>query len=237
MLVSDMLYTALRLAGVVQAAGRSLSTAEMSDAFDTLNALIDGWNGEDLALYAIEQKSKTLTAVASFTIGPTGDLVTTARPVKIQAAEVYVGLLSRAVKVMSADEWGGLQVKGEISNVGPEALFYEPNIPNGTVRVAPIDAGTNANSLKLYVWSQLSQFAAQGDTVTLPPAYLRAIEYNLAVELSLGPRFIRFPMDPNVPAKAADFKAKIVQMNAQLVYGPRVVATAQGPAPQGTRAS
>jgi hypothetical protein len=219
MLVSELLYTALRLAGVIQLSGRTASTTEMADAFAALNALIDGWNAEQLAVYAIDRQVYSLTsATASYTIG-TGATWDTARPAKIEAAHVIVGspTIERPVKVCTAPEWAAIAFKGETSNLGPTSLFYEALSPTGTVYVSPIPSANM--SIVLFVWAQLAQFAAQSDTVTLPVGYVRAITFNLAVELSQTPRFSRFPMDAGVAQKAAEFKAAIRELSAQLNYG------------------
>jgi hypothetical protein len=204
MIVSELLYRALRLAGAVQLAGRSASATEMTDAFATLNALIDGWNAEGLSVHAIERSFFALQAnVGQYTIGTGGDL-NTPRPPKIEAAHGMVGtpLMEPPIKICTATEWANIPLKGETSNFGPRNLFYEATHPIG-----------------LYLWKQLAQFASQSSTISLPAAYQRAIEYNLAVELSLTPRFRRFAMDPGVAEKAAEFKQAIRELNAGLNFG------------------
>lgn len=73
--------------------------------------------------------------------------------------------------------------------------------------------------MALYVWSQLAAFALQSSTVVLPPGYQRAIIYNLAVELSLSPRFVRSKLDPGVAALAKQYKGELGQLNAIPGYG------------------
>ncbi|HUQ93001.1 MAG TPA: hypothetical protein VM120_15070 [Bryobacteraceae bacterium] len=65
MVVSELLYTALRLAGMFQLSGRTSSTTELADAFAALNALVDGWNADGLTIFAIEKKVCTLAASTS----------------------------------------------------------------------------------------------------------------------------------------------------------------------------
>jgi hypothetical protein len=219
MIVSELLYRALRLAGAVQLAGRSASATEMTDAFNTLNALIDGWNAEGLLVHAVERSFFPLQAnVGQYTIGAGGDF-NTPRPPKIEAAHGMVGtpLMEPPIKICTAAEWANITLKGETSNLGPRNLFYEATHPLGKIYLHP--APSTVMSVALYLWKQLAQFASQSTTISLPAAYQRAIEYNLAVELSLTPRFRRFAMDPGVAEKAVEFKQAIRELNAGLNFG------------------
>lgn len=219
MTVETLLYDALRLAGVIQLAGRTAGTDEMADAFRALNNLIDGWNAEKLSVYAIERKLFALAAnTASYNIG-TGATWDTARPPMIEAAHVIVGTpaIERPIAVLPAAAWAAIPLKAQTSNFGPQNLFYEALVPTGKVWVHPIPSASM--SLVLFVWGQLTAFTDQDDEVDFPAGYARAITYNLAVEVANGARFRRFPMDPNVAVLAAQFKAEIQAKNAQLLYG------------------
>lgn len=230
MTVSQLLYDALRLAGVVQLAGRTASTAEMDDAFRALNNLVDGWNAEKLSVYAIERQVFALAAnTQSYTIG-TGATWNTPRPPKIEAAHVIVGTpsIEREVAVLPAVAWAAIPFKGESSNLGPQNLCYEALIPSGKVWVHPIPSASM--SIALFVWGQIAAFASQASNVDLPAGYARAITYNLAIELANTPRFRRFPMDPNVAALAAKYKAEIQAKNAELLHGITITAPAGEPA-------
>jgi hypothetical protein len=53
LLVSDILYAAYRIAGILGAAGRGYSTEEESEGLKVLNSMIDSWKAERLMVYAI----------------------------------------------------------------------------------------------------------------------------------------------------------------------------------------
>jgi hypothetical protein len=229
-IVSELLYSALRLAGVLGQAGRTASATEMTDAFTALNNLVDNWNAEKLAVYAIEKKVVALTAsTAEYTIG-TGGAFAFPRPPKIEAAHCIVGTpaIDQVIKVCSPAEWAAILIKGETTNLGPRNLFYEATLPLGKVYFHPIPSATMGAAL--FVWSQLAAFASQAATVTLPTGYLDAVIYNLAVDLSLTPRFVRFPMDPAVVGRAAEYKAALKAHNAELNFGLNTTAPAPGAA-------
>lgn len=219
MVVSDLLYTSLRLAGILHAAGRTASTSVMLDAFNSLNALVDAWNAEQLSVYAIERRTFTLTiGVGTYTIG-IGGALNTPRPIKIERANGVIGNpeVNPEIEIITAEDWAEMPFKVDSSLFGPTKLFYQSSYPLGTIYFTPAPAGPA--SVHLYVWAQFTQFALQAEVLALPPAYLRALEYNLAVELSAHPQFRRFPMDPTVAKMAAEFKNAIRELNAQVQYG------------------
>ena len=61
----------------------TLASADLQDGLDALNAMLDSWWNESLAVYAIKQENFPLTAnVASYTVGPAATWNTT-RPTRI----------------------------------------------------------------------------------------------------------------------------------------------------------
>ena len=215
MIVSELLYESLRLAGVIQLAGRTASTTEMADAFSALNALIEALNTEQINL--IEHKTFSLSAgVASYTIG-TGATWNTTRPNKILAAHVTGGVVDRNVQVCTPEQWAAVENKGEQTSLGPRALFYDAALTGSKVLVAPTSVGVM--SIALLLRSELPAFANQAATVTLPPGYIHLVKYRLAVELAQPHRFSRAQMDPTVIAiaQAATAEIKALNLNPQMV--------------------
>ena len=127
-----------------------------------------------------------------------------------------------------AAQWAALDNQKEISSFGPDFLYYEALIPLANVHIAPMPM--SAMTMTIYVPLPIGQFAAQDSNVVLPPAYLSMIIYNLAVEVSLTPRFRRFEMQPGVIVLADRYKAEIRRFNAELVLGAPALAAAEAPA-------
>ena len=88
--VNLIITRALRLLSQLNS-GVQPTISEQGDALSTLNAMIDSWRNDRLMCYALQEEAIPLTqGVATYTIGPTGALVTT-RPVKIESARVDAG--------------------------------------------------------------------------------------------------------------------------------------------------
>jgi len=105
---TDILYPALRLAGVITAAGRGPSVSQKADAFAALNRMVDSWFQQRLMIYTILLSRYTMVpSQTSYTIGPGGDFEAK-WPVEIKSAaiilrgptEVYMPL-----KLLTHAEW------------------------------------------------------------------------------------------------------------------------------------
>lgn len=200
---------AMRLIGVV-ASGESPTAAEGTDGLIALNAMIDSWRNDRLMVYALTDQALTLTAAASYTIGPTGGLVIT-RPVKIASAFVRDGDEDYPVEVIEKPEWDAI---GDKTTTGtyPTKIYYAPTVPDGTLYAYPRTSGT----IYLTLWTPISTLAAVGTTVTLPPGYEKALAFNLALELA--PEYEREP-SAAVVAGAKESKAAIKRINSRPING------------------
>ena len=69
--------------------------------------------------------------------------------------------------------------------------------------------------------------------MTLPTGYTKALLYNLAVELSLAPQFVKQPLDPQVLRIARETLARVKALNTQI---PRLASDAPSFASGGTGA-
>lgn len=230
-LVSDVLYTALRIAGILSGPGRGASAADTSDAFLTLNTMLDAWNVERLAIHAIRRDVYSLIAgQQDYTIGTGGNFDTT-RPVKIDAAGLIslsnpAQPLERPLDPLTVERWAAIPLKSVASL--PMSFYYETAYPLGIVHLWPLPS--SADQIALYVWRTNGVFAAPVDSVILAPGYLRAIQYNLAVELAL-----RWPerakLSPLAIEIASDSKAAIKRLNTplvELVCDPGVLGRGRG---------
>jgi hypothetical protein len=207
--VSSILYTAMRLAGILGAAGRGNSATELADGLLALQALIDSWATERLTIYAIAPATYNLTAdQASYTIGTGGDFNTT-RPIRIEAAGYIESDSETPLDVLTPATWAAIRDK--TAPGAPSAIYTDMAVPLATINLYPVPAVSGAQ-LALYTWTPLSQPASTGDSLTLPTGYLRALHYGLAIELAA-----RFPeranLTPIVIEQAREAKAAIKRLN------------------------
>ena len=194
-LLSEVIYAAYRLIGVLGRPGRGSSPAEQADGIEALNTLVDAWGIDPLMVYTILPQLFNLTpGLQIYTIGidPTGMTVANfqvARPVRIHKANILTQLASPQVtriplEILDVDGWSNLRVQQTPSTI-PQYLYDDYDDPLSKLYLYPYPSA--AAQLEIYYWKQLSLFATVNDAVVVPPGYLRALKTNLAVELA--PRY------------------------------------------------
>lgn len=217
--VYDILYASFRIAGVHAVAGRGLSPPQVDDGKYTLNTMLDAWSIERLMVPAVSRSAYTLTVSKSvYTIGPGADFEAAVRPSRIEHAgltDVTSGV-DLPVEVVTDQRWEAIPVKSVVSPY-PDRIWYETTFPLANIHVYPVPSA--ANQLILYLWVLLSGVANVEDYIFLPPGYLEAIEYNLAVKL-----WGRFPRTVLTPAQVQEVKdtarlskAAVKRMNTPIV--------------------
>ena len=214
--VFDLIYQAYRIAGVLNAPGRNYSPEEYADGLSVLNAMIDEWNTEQIMIPSIRKDGYPLIANQQlYQIGPgaTAPDFNGTRPNRIDYAGYVISAgtdapLELQLQILSVGEWVKLQKKN-FTDTLVRKLYYENSVPFGKVNLWPTPAA--AGSLNLYTWQQLSQYTLGSTTVIVPQGFLRALEYNLAVELAV--REPRNKMNPLAVEIAKESKAQIMAFN------------------------
>lgn len=209
---TELLYPALRLAGILGAPGRTASTSELADAFDALNRMLGSWTIQDELIYTMQAARYNLSpSKTSYTIGPTGADFTAPRPDRITAACLVMlgpSELHLPLSLLTDAQWAYKRLR-EIPTSVPTELYCDYSHPNS--RLYLWGYPTVANDLELFTWSQLSSFPSQAAAVSFPPGYANAIVYNLA--LQLNDQF-GTPIRPNVLTTARRTSAWLKGLNA-----------------------
>ncbi len=217
--LGTVIYNALRIAGVLEAPLRGPSNSEISDAFTTCNTMLDAWNTERLMVYAIDREVFTLVPGQQvYQIGTGAPDFNITRPPRIEKAGIITldnpaQPLELPMDVLNYEQWANIPVKN-VPATFPFSLYYDMAFPIGNINFWPIP--TTAPQVALYLWTLFSQFVTVGDTVAFPPAYVKAIQYNLAVELmDIFPRsFLTEAQRQRVIAQAIATKAVLKRLNA-----------------------
>jgi hypothetical protein len=211
---SDIIKAALRSIGAYSS-GETPTAAEMQDALLTLNQMIDHWQAQRLMVYrVVRQVFVPATLKQVYTVGIGGDY-NIPRPAKIEA----MGVISQPgssqpielpLEPLNEQEWRDIPVKST-SGALPLNWWDDNNYPLRNVSLWPIPTATV--NFAFYLWQQLAQFADLSFTLySFPPAYLKAIRYNLAIELAA-----EFPGDaeklPIVSKMASDAVDTIKSIN------------------------
>jgi hypothetical protein len=207
----DLIKNSLRLIGALST-GETPSADESADGLLALNNLIDSWSNEKLIINQFIREEFTLTpGTQSYTVGATGALVT-ARPLKIESASLEIQSADPyevPMEIIDLDEWSRISDKSIQSSI-PTKLYVEGSFPNSTIYLWPVPA--TANKVVLYSRKPIASFATIDDDVELPPGYLRALTYNLAMEIA--PEYGKEPLS-TVVMIAREAKENIKRTNIQ----------------------
>lgn len=216
--VIDLINQSIRLLNV-NAVGDDLSAAEAEEAFDVLNIMLGEWNNDNLKIYYQATGLYDMVADTNvYTIGRgAGADFVADRPLKILHAFTRLPAESMDYPMIeiTTEQYQNFANKSETTQY-PTYYLYQPTWPNATITLFPIN--TVNLSLGLTMQAQLQAFTSYNDALTLPPGYLQALRYNLAV--NLAPQYGRagsgsFPLIEN---KARQTLAAIESTNTEPVY-------------------
>lgn len=202
---NDIITRALRLTGSL-GVGEALEASEAADGLTALNSMVSSWALEKLMLFKFDTVSYAPTT-ESFTIGPTGDLVT-ARPVAILSAYRRNDDLDWPVDVIERVQYESIIQKNLESLL--QVIYYKPDYPNGRVFCWPV---TNSDTLYLSVQQELSSFPTLTTELNLPPGYQEALTFNLAV--LMAPEYSA-EASPTVVRRAMNSKRLIKTVNNEV---------------------
>lgn len=220
--VYDLLYAAYRIAGVLRGPMRGLSNSEQLEGIECLNSLFDEWSANRLNIFTMKQQIFNLVAgQQTYTIGidPTG--ATTAdfnvkRPENLHWANLITQIGSAPyttrvpMVILGYDQWAAIRVQNTGSSI-PQWIYDDYNDPISTLYLWPYP---NASAqLELYTWQALDQYTGvTQDVVRLPPAYRKAVEFNLARDISA--RYPQYPWKPQAEQQAVQSLAFLQAINS-----------------------
>jgi hypothetical protein len=194
-------------------------------------ALIDGWNIQGLNVFQLTNYQHSLTgAKQSYTMGPTGDFPTV-RPVRIEAAGIIRAGVRTRLDILNSKQWAE-ELSRSATDILPQKLYNDNSFDSSgrtTLYFLPIPSDANCTA-DLFIWSALSTAFALADPVNIPPGYLKAIQYNLAIDLA--PAFSHQPDALTVQIAAASMQA-IRDLNARLALEIEARPPMQPAGPQG----
>lgn len=224
----QIILSSLRLTGALRS-GYNATAAELSDCLTVLQDMLDEWSAQRLIVYALpyttlDQNGVTLTLKAGQQKYFLGNLNGTEdfklpRPPKIENVSViYTASPSTPVEIgmdmYGPKEWQAIPNK-QTPSILPQVCYVEPTV-DGTDWILyfwPIP--TQNQPLVLYPWAALNQFSSLQAKFAMPPAYSKAIRYNLAEDLAaeFSTDLTKFPL---VTKKAAQSLATIKAINLSM---------------------
>lgn len=197
--------------------GATAGTDDLATGLEQLGLMLGAFSAEDLAVPFITWGTFPMTSgTETYTIGATGDVVAT-RPEHIWRAYIEDdGGLSHFLRVLDERAYMQIRIKGVAGP--PSALWYNPTVPNGTLKLYPIP-----NTGDVLTYSHVAPFtepALIGDTVTIPRNYDAPVMWNLALWLS---GVYGIPPPPVVVAMAEKGKRDLIGLNAMRRQKPAVL--------------
>ena len=180
---NDQINGALRLLGAL-AEGETPSAATSQDALMALNQMIDSWNTERLSVFSTQDQVKTwLPNLQSNTLGPTGTLVGQ-RPILIDDSTYFrdpANNISFGIKLINQQQYNGIAVK-TVTSTYPQVMWVNMTYPDIEIYVYPVP--TKPLEFHFVSVEPLMSVPDLTTVITMPPGYLRAFKYNLALEIA-----------------------------------------------------
>jgi len=211
--VQDLITSALRLLGVYGAT-ETPEDEDLADSLAAFNALLDSWNAQHLTLYTTANRVLPLTGgTGTYTIG-SGGTFAYPRPVKIESAGlVRANGVRSDMQLDTSATWASISEKGVAGKL-PIRVYCDYAYPLATVRLWPVPSENC--TLDVYVWQGLTVPMVLDDVFDLPPAYGRAVLYNLSV--SIAPEYGLDP-GPVILGIAQQSKNEVMSLNASTFAG------------------
>lgn len=205
----DLINGALRLIGQL-AEGETPSAETSNDALVALNQMLDSWSTERLSIFSTQDQVFTWPAGRRFqTLGPTGDFIGN-RPVQLDDSTFFRDAgtnVSFGIKIINQQQYDGIAVK-TVTSTYPQVIWLNMDIPNIQMYVYPVP--TRDLEWHFISVDELVQPATLATALLVPPGYLRAFRFNLAVEIAT-----EFGVDPpaNVARIAMSSKRTLKRIN------------------------
>ena len=197
MVTSDLIRSSLRLIGAISSS-EAPAADESMDALEALNMLLNSWGAVRFLSKNTPTITHTLNGSTSYTIGSGGD-IDTIRPSAIFTAYYTLGGLDYPLQVLDYKTYSEIGTK----NIGaiPEYVVLKPDYPLSTIYVFPVGSG---GVLTLSAVRPQVELNINDDVQDIyPPEWIRAIKYNLAIEIA--PEF-GFSASPELIALARESK-------------------------------
>jgi hypothetical protein len=211
--VLSIITRALNLAGRL-GPGRTAGPSETTAALSRLNEMLDAWGAEPLMVYQIVTATYSLAAAQQiYQIGPSALHFNTTRPVRIEEANIIYCNQRYQLKLLTPQEWSAVKdshiAETGLTGVIPRELWNNQASPISSLYLWPIPS-TNDTQIELFTWQPIAEFASTSVNVTLPPAYLEALRFNLAASFAAE---VGKGAPPQVMAQAAESKRNIQLAN------------------------
>lgn len=221
----DLITAAAQRVGVI-AVGETLSADDANLGLSILNDILEAWSTMSLAVWAGDLETfATVPGQARYTIGPGGNF-NTVRPPFINQMFIQIEGVDFPLGEWTLAQYDAVGLK-LIQQQIVERFVYLNTETEGTVILWPVPQ--IAAPITIDAPRILNQVPSLASTLTMPPGYVGALKYAVAVEL--GPNFGSvINVEKLARAKLAQVKRsnrqpQISNMDSTLLGGRPQVAT------------
>lgn len=200
MVTADLIRATLRLIGAISSS-ETPAADESSDALEALNLMLGSWGASRFLSASTGKVTHACNGSTSYTIGVGGDINTT-RPTAIYNAYWSTGGLDYPLTFLDYSDYQDIGIK----NIGsiPEYIVLKPDNPLSTIFLFPVPANGTLTLDNIRPATDLTL----ADDLPYPPEWIRALKFNLAVEIA--PEY-GFAVSPEIAALAQDSKAIVMR--------------------------
>ena len=179
--VQEAIESAMRLIGQLET-GETPDAASLADAMSAFNVMLDSWSTERLSVYSTQDQSYAWpNNETTQTLGPSGDFVGV-RPIQVDDSTYFTtNNLSYPIMLINEQQYNGIAQKN-ITSTYPQVMWVNYKMPDIEMKIYPVP--TNSITMHIISVQELTEATALDDTLIIPPGYLRAFNYNLAVEIA-----------------------------------------------------
>lgn len=211
----DIVTQSLKKAGVL-GVGQTPLAEDTNDAFYDMNDMIAQWARKRWLMWHLLDIFKVSTGALSYTVGLGGDF-NTPRPDRLEAAFFRQIVPSQPNQIdypleliESRETYNNIPLKS--LSTFPTSIFYDAAYPIGTIYPWPVPQAT-IYEIHLTVKDTLTQFTTLNQTINMPPEFIAALKFNLAIRLRQA---YQLPADLALVALAKDSLSVIRGANAQI---------------------
>ena len=206
MLVQDLIATSMSDLGLT-APEETPSPSELTRGQLSLNNMLASWSAQGLPIPTLTLERFPLTGQGLYSMGPSAEWPTV-RPIKIEAVAVVSNNGARkAAHIATVEEFESFN-DTTATGLFADLAFFDWAYPVMNVSLYPRPA--SGGQLEIQSYKPLTSYANLTDSVDLPPGYLRAIEWGLALELA---RTFGVPVTPDLIQLANDAKLSVTGLN------------------------
>lgn len=212
----DIIKQSMKDAGFLSQ-GETPTAEDVNDVFQKLNWMISEWSQSKVMVYHLVEKTIMANGSRTYTIGPGGDIDFAVRPNEIDSAVYRISPAGGYPTDVPMDVIRAFEDYQTISvkniSAPPRVVFLDTGWPLGTIYVWPVPQA-GQYELKFLFKMVLSGFTSLYETISLPPMYESAMNWNLAKRIA--PMTGEQGANPIIAAEAASTLRSLKRVNNQL---------------------